>query len=486
MSSTNIDRQQQTETPGCLNDRLSKIKYLGSLWLGKILISATRISGRGGTTLPGRVALKISPKLTSFLTGQLTRGSLIVTGTNGKTTTASLLTGILKNEGYRCIHNQSGSNMSWGVASALIGASSWRGKLTADFAVMEVDEGAFPAIVRDIQPLATVVTNIFRDQLDRYGEVDQIRDAIRRGLNAQPQGSFQIINADDPSLTGIEIADGLSRWTYGQESEPPETTYQNTSGDIKLCPRCHDKLDYMIIYFAHLGQYRCLRCGYKRPEPEVKLTGHTRYPDGSALLEIRLPDETLLVKYPLIGTYNVYNALAAIACAHTLAIPSATIKLSLEKAVPPFGRMELFELEGKTMIMALIKNPVGANEVLRTLLSQTGNVDILIAINDKIADGTDVSWLWDVDFELLTAIEERLSSIVVSGLRAWDMAVRLKYSCFDPKRIQVEENTAKALKHCLDQTATGKVLYLLPNYTAMLEMRHAMNQMGLGKPYWEG
>lgn len=464
---------------------LLRLKLPGGIWTAKVLTALIRIIGRGGTTLPGRVALKIEPAITSILSAQLAESSIIVSGTNGKTTTSALITGILKEAGYKCTHNQAGSNLSWGVASSLIGASTWSGRLDADYAVMEVDEGAFPGVTREIRPGGVVLTNIFRDQLDRYGEVDHVRDSIKRGLMVQPEGGFEVINADDPSLASIESSSGKKRWTYGLELDLPADTFQNTGRDIKTCPICAEKLDYDKIYFAHLGHYHCRTCSYKRPEPDVKLIGQTAKPDGTTFLQISFPETEIEIKNSLPGTYNLYNVLAAVTCAKALDIPDAIVSQTLEMAAPSFGRMELFELEKKTIIMALIKNPVGANEVLRTILAQTDKISLLVAINDKIADGTDVSWLWDVDFEQLSLISERLSNVTVSGLRAWDMAVRFKYAGLDPGQVQVEEDPAEAINRALKQTPPGGRLFILPTYTVMLEMRRTLNKLGLGKPYWE-
>ncbi|MCJ7806382.1 MAG: MurT ligase domain-containing protein, partial [Clostridia bacterium] len=235
----------------------------------------------------------------------------------------------------------------------------------------------------------------------------------------------------------------------------------------------------------HLGHYHCSSCNYRRPEPDIKLTGRRINSAGTAVLQISLPNKKMELAFPLMGTYNLYNLLAAVTCAQALSIPAAVISQALEKAVPSFGRMETFKLNSKTIIMALIKNPVGANEVLRTILTQKDNIAVMMAINDKIADGTDVSWLWDVDFEQLSAVKDKLSAVLVSGLRAWDMAVRFKYAGFNPDQIQLEEETNLAINKAIEKTPPGGLLFILPTYTAMLEIRRTLNKMGLGKPYWE-
>ncbi len=461
------------------------MKLLGAIWIGKALIALTRKLGRGGTTLPGRAALAIAPDLSFLLASRLKRGTIAVTGTNGKTTTAYLINGILEKAGYKCIHNQSGSNMSWGVASTLIENCSWSGRMDGDMAVMEVDEGAFPDAVAQLRPCGAVLTNIFRDQLDRFGEIDFIQALLKKGLDQLPAGSFQVINADDPSLASINSDNTAGRWTYGLELELPPDKFENTGRDIKTCPSCSNKLEYTRTYFAHIGHFRCSFCAYRRPDPDVKLLERKVNSKGVSRIRLSLPEQALELDVPLLGIYNLYNVLAAVTCARALDISTAAISAALEKAAPSFGRMERFDKDNREIIMALIKNPVGANEVLRTVLNQPGKINIVVAINDNIADGTDVSWLWDVDFEQLAEVASRFSSVIVTGLRAWDMAVRFKYAGFAPEQVLVEENPGRAIEQALEKTAPGSKLFILPTYTAMLDMRRRLNKMGLGIPYWE-
>jgi lipid II isoglutaminyl synthase (glutamine-hydrolysing) len=477
--------QKITAKKGGFKNRLFKIDTAAAVTAGKLLIAVTRILGRGGTTLPGRVALRIKPDITAELSSQLARGSLVVTGTNGKTTTSALVTAILKESGTKCIHNQSGSNMSWGVASTLVDAASVTGKVNADYAVLEVDEGAFPGVVKSTNPLCVLITNIFRDQLDRYGEIDSIQQAIGRGLLELTTGSQEVINADDPSLVSLEKSAVSTRLTYGLEIELPSDGFGQTGRDVKTCPCCLKQLTYDRIYYAHLGHYHCPSCTFKRPEPDIKLTDYSVNDEGKTRLTVSHPDGELVFSYPLLGWYNLYNVLAATACGLALNIPGGVITAAIEKSAPSFGRMEQFNHMNREITMALIKNPVGANEVLRTVLNRPGSFTLLVAINDKIADGRDVSWLWDVDFEQLAAQEDKLKIVIASGLRAWDMAVRYKYAGISQNRIITVEDTAKALKSALELTEPGSRLFILPSYTAMLEIRRHLNKLGLGKPYWE-
>ncbi len=474
------------------NDKYSQSKYpehrlrnLGGLWLGKIVAAATHVSGKGGTTLPGRAAALLAPGLLPNLAGQLPLGSLVVTGTNGKTTTASILAGIFRQAGYNVLHNRSGANLTWGVASVLVHASSWGGRLTNQLGILESDEGAFPEITGALQPRGAVVTNIFRDQLDRYGEVERIRASIRQGLASLPDGSMVVLNADDPSVAFLQHEKRLRIIYYGLSLHLPAASYLNTGQDLKFCPLCGKQLTYSVIYFAHIGRYRCPSCRFRRPDPDVKLIERTLKDTGKSNIIIAVPGGKIMIQFPLPGIYNLYNAAAATACAIGWGLPRQDIAAGLEEATPSFGRMEQFQIGGRQMVMGLIKNPVGANEVLRTFLEDPGRLQLLIAVSDNYADGTDISWLWDVDFEQLEQARDRVNPITVSGIRAADMAVRLKYAGIDASQILIEANLKTALLRSLEAAGNDIRLYILPTYTAMLQLRKVINQLGAAKPYWE-
>ncbi len=480
-----MNNNSLTKKGGSAN-RLFSFKTGPAIIAGKLLINLTRLLGRGGTTLPGRVAMKIDPGLTGRLSSRVTGGSIVITGTNGKTTTAALLTSILKQAGLKVIHNQSGSNMSWGVATALMEAATFTGRIEAEHAVLEVDEGAFPQVVETVRPQYIIATNIFRDQLDRYGELDRIQEALGKGFMAQPEAGTAIINADDPSLVALGDRIGQKRLTYGLELDLAEDSRQDSGRDLKICPICRHQLAYERINYAHLGNYFCPSCGFQRQKPQISLTGYEKLAKGGFSLNISYPGGELSFTCPLPGRYNLYNILAAVSCALALKLEPQVIKAALERAVPAFGRMEQFVTGGKNITIALIKNPVGANEVLQTVIDRQKPMALMVAINDKIADGTDVSWLWDVDFEYLAAAGPKPLTLIASGLRACDMAVRFKYAGFEADRISVIENTEKALTAALEKTAPGGELFILPSYTAMLEIRKHLNEMGLAQPYWEG
>jgi len=451
------------------------LRDYGAFLLGKMLIAGTRLLRHGGTTLPGRVALKISPRLLHLMAGQLPQGTFAVTGTNGKTTTASLLASIFREGGLRCVHNAAGANLVWGVATSLIEAGNWRGEQAGEIAVMEIDEGAFPALVRALQPRGAVVTNIFRDQLDRYGGVEQVQEAIRRGLQALPLQAAVFLNADDPLVAAIDSG-GRKTIYYGFDL-PRGFLAAPSPRAAFPCPRCRRDLLYSDLYYAHLGRYRCPACGFARPEPEIKLRRLESAPGRGARLTLSLRGRALEATLPLPGIYNLYNALAAAAAATAVELPEAAIKEALAAAVPPSGRMERRRLGGKELLIALVKNPAGAGEVFRTLLQEAGDspLHFLIAINDYPADGRDVSWLWEAEFELLAQFRHRTVTMVLSGTRAADLARRLEKAGFDRTMMTVEPVLWKALQKALAATAPGERLIVLPNYTAMLQLRRLLH-----------
>ena len=336
-----------------------------------------------------------------------------------------------------------------------------------------------------LQPRGAVVTNIFRDQLDRYGEVDRIRASIRQGLDLLPDRSLVALNADDPSVAFLQQEDRLRILYYGLSLNLPASGYLNTGQDLKSCPLCGKQLTYSVVYFAHLGRYRCPSCRFRRPDPAIKLIARTQGERGKSEIVIAMPGEKLMIPFPLPGLYNLYNAVAAAACAFGWGLSRQDICTGLAQASPSFGRMEMFEIYGRQVVMGLIKNPVGANEVLRTFLENPGRLQLLIAINDNYADGTDISWLWDVDFEQLEKTRDRVIAITVSGIRAADMGVRLKYAGLEPSMIVSETNLKRALHQSLTAAGTDIPLYILPTYTAMLHLRKVIHRLGSAKPYWE-
>jgi UDP-N-acetylmuramyl tripeptide synthase len=462
-----------------------ELRFLCALWVGKLLILASRLTRRGGSTFPGRVARRICPQILSRLSHQVRWGSIVISGTNGKTTTALLLANILSASGLRLVHNRSGANLVYGVTATFIHHASWWGRVDADVAILECDEAALPAVARAVTPRVGLATNFFRDQLDRYGELERTVDLVGRGLREVRPDGFVVLNADDPFVASL--AHGLERPVvfYGLDDPASATVDTHASADARRCLACDRWFQYEVFYFAHLGVYHCPHCGVRRPEPQVRLVRRTGLGTSGSDLEFRGPAGGFRAHLPVPGLYNAYNALAAVACALTMGVPPATVVTALEDSRSSFGRMEAITIGERTAFLCLIKNPAGCNEVLRTVLESGGERHLLIAINDNLADGTDVSWLWDADFEQLGQSADRLRLVLAAGIRAGDMAVRLKYAGVPVERISVEPDLAAAVRLGLARLPAGGVLYVLPTYTAMLELRRVLNDMGYGRRFWE-
>ncbi len=447
--------------------------------LARAIGAASRTSGRGGgTTLPGRVLLRLSPDAIARLGSRLSR-STIVSATNGKTTTAGMISAAMAAEGRKPVHNRAGSNMTWGVATALLEQHGTEG-------LFEVDEAWLPKVTAQLDPELIVLGNLFRDQLDRYGELETLADEWAKLVEARAGHTRFVLNADDPLIADL----GRDR----EERPRPGVTYFGIEDprhalpelqhahDAKHCRRCGHPYEYERAFVGHLGHYACPSCGAQRPTPDVAATEIDLLGMEGSQLSVRTPKGDLKLKLPLPGLYNAYNALAAIAAALDLGVGLDLVRSGLESVRAVFGRVETIEVDGKPVSILLIKNPAGANEVLRTLRleSDGGDLDLWIALNDGIADGRDVSWIWDADFELLAGAARH---VTCSGTRAPEMALRLKYAGWPPESIAVEDEIAGSLERAVAQ-ADGR-LFALPTYTALLELRTLLADRGLAKDYWE-
>jgi len=448
--------------------------------------TATLLSRRlgmgGGTTFPGSVARRLDPRALAKMAAALKHGSVVVTGTNGKTTTSRLIANIMRTASLHPVHNRAGANLLGGVTSALIGATGLSGRPRADIGLFEVDEAVMPAVVKEVRPRVVLITNLFRDQLDRYGEVDYLAKIWRKGLAELGEDATVVLNADDPLVANL--GEGLRAKTlyYGLDDERQGSPTLPHAADSKSCLRCGSRFAYSVVYYGHIGVYRCPNCGAARPDPQVRATSVTpRGTEGSDLV-LATPAGELALSSGMPGLYNTYNTLAATACSHALGIAPANVAEAVRTFAAAFGRIERIEIEGKKVFLALVKNPVGFGEVLRTVLADGTPKNLFIIINDKFADGTDISWLWDVDFEL---IQGHANFVVVSGIRAEDMAVRLKYAQVPSDKVLLEKDLRTALDKGLSWTPPGETLYVLPTYTAMLEVRQIMHHLGYVGRFWE-
>ena len=438
----------------------------------------SRLAGRGGgTTLPGKLLTALDSEALSRLARALPQGVALVSATNGKTTTTAMTAEIL-GETARLAHNRAGANLVSGIASTLVDE---RG---AELGLFEVDEGALPDVARMMQPRLVCLGNLFRDQLDRYGELEIVAERWAAALERLPASSRVIVNADDPVLAAL--AEGRpAAVRFGLDDPAAGHERPSHAADSKYCRRCGSPLVYRAAYVGHLGDYRCPSCGAARPPLDIaaRSVSHDGL-DGSAF-DLHTPAGERRITLGLPGLYNVYNATAAASLALELGATLDQIAAGLARFQPSFGRFERIEANGRTALMLLIKNPAGANEVVRTIVdagTSGAPVVAVIALNDEIADGRDVSWIWDVDFEPLA---ERLDRLIASGGRAEELALRFKYGGMAMERIEVEPDPARALDRGLELIPTGGQVLVLPTYTAMLALRDVAADRGLVRPYWE-
>ena len=433
-----------------------------------------RLGAGGGTTIPGRLLADFDRGAIDRLAARLTAGTAVVSATNGKTTTTAMAAEILRPR-HRLAHNAAGANLVSGVASTLLTAGD------AELGLFEVDEAALPELVRRLRPRAVCLGNLFRDQLDRYGELELVAERWRDAVATLPAETRLVYNADDPQLAAVSEAHPAGVPFGLDDPRVARPTLQHAA-DSKYCVRCGTPYAYAAAYVGHLGDYRCPRGDHERPALEIAardvvLVGLERAsflldaPEGSRRVELRLP-----------GLYNVYNAVGAAALARSLGADLDEIAAGLERFSAAFGRFERIAVGDKRILLLLIKNPAGANEAVRTLVDGGAPKTLVVALNDEIADGRDISWIWDVDFEPLLP---GLQTLVASGGRAAELALRFRYGGLDEGAIEVEPDLEAALDRGLELTPNGGELVVLPTYTAMLALQRLLASRGLAKPYWE-
>ncbi|MEK7817105.1 MAG: MurT ligase domain-containing protein, partial [Actinomycetota bacterium] len=426
-----------------------------------------------GTTLPGRVVKTLDKDIIRNLAARLTQGSALVSATNGKTTTCAMIAAIMERAGLRVARNSEGANLAAGVATALLRNASITGRLQADLGLFEVDEGAFPEVAAQASPRLVLLMNLFRDQLDRYGELEHIADRWRDAVGELGGDARVVLNADDP-LVAAMAGDSQEDYLYfGINDSAAGGLVMQHASDSKYCPRCGTLFDYEIFFAGHMGKYSCPSCGNARPSPTVYADNISLDGMSGSEFDLVTPNGQATVKIPLPGLYNVYNALAAAAACTGLEIEIEHIREGLESFIAAFGRVEQLKVAGRKVCLLLVKNPAGFNEVVRTLLIEPGEKSLLLALNDKIADGRDISWIWDVDLEKLSGA---VDAAICTGTRAEEMAMRLKYAGIDQERIRVQPDLKSALEQALAQTPPEETLYILPTYTAMLALRQAIHQ----------
>jgi lipid II isoglutaminyl synthase (glutamine-hydrolysing) len=496
----------------------------------------------GGTSIAGIVAQRLYPDIVEHLSTQLAHGSVLVTGTNGKTTTSGFIAAILSDAGLRVWRNREGSNLMQGVAGALVIRAQPDGNLRRAgqaIAIFEVDEAVMPQAVQILPPRVAVFTNLFRDQLDRFGEVDTVSKRWQQAIELLPENTILVLNADDPTTAhlsdyfqGQVVFFGIDDLSFDLGGEGSDIERHQVI-DTHTCPYCGGEYVYSVQYYSHLGHYMCSQCKRERPKADVRAVKIVT--DGIDRLRILIETQTQQgeMVIPLAGFYNVYNALAAIAASQALGINWEPIVSGIEQFKPAFGRGERVHVEGRTLRLLLAKNPTGFNEVLRTLFSDGIHRHVLFVLNDNIADGQDISWIWDVDFERTT---HHLASLTIAGTRAYDLALRLKNAGIEQEAMAIvtssplralkvaqaskarntrqrrrarnkeakrdtqittlDNNIASrrstkmygiryALDTAIQQTPAGETLFVIPTYTGLLEIHHELERRGLTPRYWE-
>ena len=480
------------------------------MWLANAAGRIARLSGRwGGTTLPGKVALKLWPSATSDLAQSLRKGSVVLSATNGKTTTARLLSHCAEADGASVCANSAGANLVSGITAALLPLSS--SKHRCDYGIFEVDEAALPDVAERISPQMVLLMNLFRDQLDRHGELELIAKRWQdMAANLSPSTKL-LVNADDPVL--VSLAEGRQDALFFGISDPSvDRGKLPHAADATRCRHCRAALSYDIHTVGHLGKWHCENCGWQRPDlhyeasqiVKEQITGK----DATAIT-LSTPEGVLELTSSLPGLHNSYNSVAAAAAAHALDFSEAAIAKAVSRTDPVFGRSETLELNDRKIVILLAKNPTGANENIRTVQeTATALSTLLIILNDRVADGHDVSWIWDVDYEGLLPCSSR---IICSGDRAHELGLRFRYSdiatadaasgitvaeIIEPESVEpdlaeasppveIVQSLAAALDRAVSVTPAGDTIFALPTYTATLELRSELTSRGAASPFWE-
>lgn len=446
-----------------------KINSFFSIVTSKFVLRLSETLFKGGSNFPGKIALYLDKHILKTIS----KGYkvILITGTNGKTTTTSMIYNILKESGKQVITNNTGANMNTGIVSCFISNFSFKNN-TDKYAVIEVDEAYLKTITEDLCPKIITVTNLFRDQLDRYGEVYTTYAKIMEGIAKTPTSTL-VLNGDESLLGKLDVPNPFVY--YGFNLPIKEDNKVSVNADSKFCKMCKNPYSYNFVTYSHLGNYYCTNCGYKRPE----LTYHVDKvmeltSEGSA---ITINGDDYVINQA--GEYNIYNGLCAYAVTKELGVENVHIKSSLQRQNSSFGRQESIVVEGKEVKIILVKNPAGYDQAVNTILLDKGQINLAVLLNDNYADGTDVSWIWDVNFERLNTLN--IGKIIISGTRLYDMAVRLKVAGLPKNNFALCENDDELMEAIKNSNSTT---YILATYTAMLQLRKLLHNKGYIKKIW--
>lgn len=457
-----------------------------------LAISAGKLAGAsgrffrigGGTSLPGMIARRIDPNVLKSVVGASRASKIVITGSNGKTTTARMTAAIADFSGRRVSQNRTGSNMLQGVTSVAVNFADMFGRLDSDVLLFEIDEGTIPLAVPEIQPDVVVITNIFRDQLDRYGELYSVARALDRMLENLPETCTILLNGNDPQVANFGLNAQAKRLFFGLETREIGTLVPEQSADIIRCIKCQEDLQYEVAYMSHLGIYRCPNCGYTLPKLDFAATSVRLASDGQgpSHATIRTPEGEIEVEIPLPGVHNVYNATAAIGAAMAAGFEMKKTPAALATLRPAFGRLEKIQATDQTIYLAFVKNPTSFNLMLRLIAQHATEKHIMLVASNTVVDGEDFAWLWDVDIEELAP---SMRDVVCSGTKAEELAMRLKYADVPVDKISIVHEREAALDVALKNAGPGGTIYIMASYTPTHELRRIMQKRGWVKHFWE-
>ncbi len=455
-------------------------------------ISAGKLAGAsgrffhigGGTSLPGMIARRIDPNVLKSVVGASKAKKIVITGSNGKTTTARMTAAIADASGHRVSQNRTGSNLLQGVTSVAVNFADVLGRLDSDVLLFEIDEATIPLAVPEIQPDVVVITNIFRDQLDRYGELYAVARALNTMLEELPETATILLNGNDPQVANFGANAKAKRLFFGLETIEIGTPVPEQSADIVRCIHCHHDLDYKIAYMSHLGIYSCPNCGYTLPDLDIAVTSIAlaENGEGPSHIKLRTPQGELKLEIPLPGVHNVYNAAAAIGAAMAVGFPLDKVQTAMNNVRTAFGRMEKIQAGDKTIFLSFVKNPTSFNLMLRLIALHPGKKHLLLAASHTVVDGEDFAWLWDVDIE---EIASDILDAVCSGNKPEELAMRLKYAEVPTDKITLIQDREAALDAAMKQVEPGGTLYIMSSYTPTQELRRIMQKRGWVKHFWE-
>lgn len=435
------------------------MRRLIAIWLGKALTIAGRLIGKKSSSSPGEYALRICPNLINDLNNRVKRKIIVTCGTNGKTTTNNLMCSALEAKGYKVLCNRLGANMLNGIATAYLQAANLFGGLKADYACLEIDEAYTPILFDRIKPDVMIITNLFRDQLDRYGEIDITSDILKRAIAKVPDLKL-ILNGDDPLC--VQFGEGHRAYYCGiSEKVLPQL---DDTKEGRFCPVCGEEQSYNYYHYSQLGDFYCPHCGFKRPQIDFEVKNVSL----KTPMKFTLNGQTMEINYK--GFYNIYNLIAVYGAMNVIGEGAEDFSQLLSGYKPQIGRMQEFPFR-KPVILSLSKNPAGFNQAISTVNTDERKKDVIIAINDKANDGRDVSWLWDVDFDKIK--DEHLNTLATTGIRKWDISLRFKYAdiAIDLITSDMSEAVTKALQ------SDSEVVYVLVNYTALYSTEAVLKEL---------